>query len=162
MLPLSFIQLTYVTCNCNSTKRTFKEYCKIRVSYEQFVQLPTIKTTSFEQWSPFGLLHRVVIKRSDASEERSASTFRVTKLVQVDVQVLGWKKIWRLHHYFSIRLKQLSPWRWRQYVPTKRRNISSLHGAKTQKTTIICPTTAMKSWKHITGSVLKVPELSVK
>jgi hypothetical protein len=34
-----------------------------------------------------------VVKNSDPSEESSPSTFWVTNLVQVDVQVLRWKKI---------------------------------------------------------------------
>lgn len=52
-------------------------------------------------WSSCGFLHSVVVKFTDASEERIASIFRVTKLIQMEAEEMygkksaGYVKRWR-------------------------------------------------------------------
>jgi len=57
---------------------------------------------------------------SDVSVEHTASTFRLTKVVQVGIEVT----------------LDRSPWRWRQYVSLQCQNISALCSVITHKVTL--------------------------
>ena len=52
-------------------------------------------------WLYFWFLHCILsVASSSVSQECTASTFRVTDLIQVDVELMGGKKMCQLHRTF--------------------------------------------------------------
>jgi hypothetical protein len=74
---------------------------------------------------------RVAFVRADVSEERSASSTRVTRIGELGTTLAvtsNWRLTLFLVHWF------LSPWCWRRYVPPKRRFLQEPHDVTFQKT----------------------------
>jgi hypothetical protein len=73
---------------------------------------------------------RVDLVWTDVSEERNASIFRAEKSV---CEEPAWAGGCRFLLTLVPRPRIFLPWRWRRYVPPKRRFAQDLHGATSQK-----------------------------
>jgi hypothetical protein len=80
------------------------------------------------------MLRRVVLVRTDVSEELTTPFIRVTRLGELGTAVALF-----LAHVF------LSPWWRRRYVPPKRRFLQEPHGVTSQKTTFFIVTAVKTS-----------------
>jgi hypothetical protein len=91
---------------------------------------------------PSGTWRCVDLALTDVSEERNAFIFRVGKSASEEPA-----RVSVCSHLFTLvpRSRIFVPWRWRQYVPPKRRFTQDLHGATSQKTTFFIVTAVKTS-----------------
>jgi hypothetical protein len=78
------------------------------------------------------MLRRMDLVRTDVSEELSASIIRGTRIGDLGTTLAVTSNRRRLTLFLAHRF--LSPWRWRRYVPPKRRFLLEPHGVTSQKT----------------------------
>jgi hypothetical protein len=105
-----------------------------------FVQFSPLNLTLIWRISSSGLCLCVDLASTAVSKERIASNFRVEKSASGEP---AWTGGCRLVHSSQVFL----PWRWRRYVPSKRRLTQDLHSATSQKTTFFI-VTAVKASNH--------------
>jgi Tfp pilus assembly protein PilN len=84
--------------------------------------------------------HRVDVVLTDVSEERIASIFRVAGSLPLTSLTDASRADFLIFSFL--------PWRWRRYVPPKRRLTPLLHGATSHKTAFFILLGRWKYWKY--------------
>jgi hypothetical protein len=99
----------------------------------------------------------VDLASTDISEERIAAIFRVEKSTSGEPAWGGGCYLLTLVHRSWIFL----PWRWRRYVPPKRRLTQYLHSATSQKTTFFIVAAVKASNRKKDSRVVRLEEKSL-